>query len=1052
MALTGANCSTITIHPTMTCARPRAFRKRIIVANAHADLIVDKSSAKRTTPKMNSWHQALLGNSCCSHEFSLFLLKCMEINGEAMTSPTSTVTDERPTNPSVVSTGKAADLTPTAAMKLFVVLLSVLSVAKTVYGECPRPTGGEHMLLITSVTFPAPEGTSVKFTCDVGYTTLGSGTVTCTNGQWSSLQMRCKIKTCGAYEEVLNGRVDYSKGVDFGASISIICDYGFYPVGGDQTVTCLVDGWEGRLPNCELITCDPPKDIANGYFDPRNDEYMHSSVVTYSCDKPYILKGSKILVCSDNREFTPEPPTCVLVQCSTPAVEFGIIASGSRPPYKHQSSVTLRCLQGYDMKGSDSVKCNIDSQWVPALPTCIRFTPVLGEAVVEVVDGVENVTLPGEMNLTETATYVEWTRGNRIVHIRDRDGDDPEKQDPLFTNRTQMMDKDPLQNGNMSLILKKPTLKDSGNYICVAKKNTNEVGRIAVVLKVKGSRPVLVVEVGVESVTLTGKIKLTEKATYVKWTRENEIVHIRDRDVDSFEKQNLLFRDRTQMMDEDVLQSGDMRLILKKPTLTDEGVYKCVVMKNDKEVGNIIVTLWVKGETVTVTETEHTTVSLPFPWRPFSSEVQVKWTHGSEEVHLLNNSKPDFSAQSSEFKDRTEMKPDALQRGDLGLILKNPTLSDSGFYICVVTEGSTELARTQVELEVKETLTVDPDSDQFFSQEDIKLSCESEWRVKRTRTGSDQVQSCGRTGGGFGKIGSDNSTCLLYNSSLSDSGLYWCESVTGGRSPQRLLTVTDRNLILDSPALPVQTGSDITLRCRIRPRSGLSPVLLKDGAVVQNKSEWSFTVSKEHEGEYICKDTTEESEKRRLQVTGITEERGGVRGEGRSQRRGEESEERGGVRGEGRSQRRGSSAVSPPGPGDDLVSSSQVVMFAVGGVVLLGLVLGLARFFYKRKQAQGTDPGAADVTYADVTVRRTAAAAAPRSERREEETVYSGVRTQPKGPAEVTYGEVTIKPNDRKKKRQRREDLNAPPSDHREEETVYSGVRTQPKGSALSLY
>ncbi|KAK7939129.1 hypothetical protein WMY93_002455 [Mugilogobius chulae] len=116
----------------------------------------------------------------------------------------------------------------------------------------------------------------------------------------------------------------------------------------------------------------------------------------------------------------------------------------------------------------------------------------------------------------------------------------------------------------------------------------------------------------------------------------------------------------------------------------------------------------------------------------------------------------------------------------------------------------------------------------------------------------------------------------------------------------------DRNLTLDSPALPVQTGSDITLRCRIRPGSGLSPVLLKDGKEVHKGLEdYSFTVSKEHEGEYICKDKTEESEKRRLQVTGITEERGGVRGEGRSQRRGEESEERGGVRGEGRSQRRG---------------------------------------------------------------------------------------------------------------------------------------------------
>ncbi|KAK7884959.1 hypothetical protein WMY93_028082 [Mugilogobius chulae] len=284
------------------------------------------------------------------------------------------------------SVRKAADLIPTAAMKLFVVLLSVLSVARTVYGECPRPTGGEHMQLITSVTFPAREGTSVKFTCDVGYSTQGPGTVTCTNGQWSSLQLTCQIKSCGSYGEVLNGRVDYSKGIDFGASISIICNNGFYPVGGDPTVNCLVEGWDGRLPDCESIMCDPPKDIANGYFDPRNDEYMHSSVVTYYCNKPYKLKGNKTLECSVNRQFIPEPPTCVLVQCPNPVIEFGIIASGSRPPYKEQSSVTLRCLQGYDMKGSDSVRCNLDSEWVPPLPTCIPIeckTPEISNGEIE---------------------------------------------------------------------------------------------------------------------------------------------------------------------------------------------------------------------------------------------------------------------------------------------------------------------------------------------------------------------------------------------------------------------------------------------------------------------------------------------------------------------------------------------------------------------------------------------------------------------------------------------------------------------------------------------
>ncbi|KAK7939118.1 hypothetical protein WMY93_002444 [Mugilogobius chulae] len=224
-------------------------------------------------------------------------------------------------------------------------------------------------------------------------------------------------------------------------------------------------------------------------------------------------------------------------------------------------------------------------------------------------------------------------------------------------------------------------------------------------------RPVLgesevevVVVVGVESVTLPGKIELKETANYLKWTRGNKIVHIRDTEGDDPRKQNLLFTNRTQMKP-DALQSGDMSLILKNPTLTDSGTYICVVRKGLDIMEHIAVALRVKGETVTVTE--DSSVSLPFPSRVFPPEVQVKWTRllnksKSEEVHLLKNSKLDFSAQSSEFKDRTEMKSDALQRGDLGLNLKNLKPSDSGEYTCVVTDGSTntELARTEVKLDV----------------------------------------------------------------------------------------------------------------------------------------------------------------------------------------------------------------------------------------------------------------------------------------------------------------------------------------------------------------
>ena len=39
------------------------------------------------------------------------------------------------------------------------------------------------------------DGSSVKFRCDIGYEGAGgSSTITCTNGQWSTLALTCKSK------------------------------------------------------------------------------------------------------------------------------------------------------------------------------------------------------------------------------------------------------------------------------------------------------------------------------------------------------------------------------------------------------------------------------------------------------------------------------------------------------------------------------------------------------------------------------------------------------------------------------------------------------------------------------------------------------------------------------------------------------------------------------------------------------------------------------------------------------------------------------------------
>ncbi|CAL9703233.1 unnamed protein product [Knipowitschia caucasica] len=241
--------------------------------------------------------------------------------------------------------------------------------ALAVNAECPRPTGGANMMLVTDISFPAPDGTSVTFKCEVGYSPMGSGTVTCSNGVWSKLGMKCEIKSCGA-EDVRNGYVKYEDSADFGSFAYTVCNLGFTPVpSGVNKIYCGADGWEGRLSVCEPILCEPPNSMENGYFSPIKDAYEHSEVVTYACEGAHVLKGSKTLTCSDNGTFDRAPPTCVLVNCQNPVLEFGRISSGS-PPYKYQTSVSLDCNKGYDLLGSSVVSCDINSEWKPSLPKC----------------------------------------------------------------------------------------------------------------------------------------------------------------------------------------------------------------------------------------------------------------------------------------------------------------------------------------------------------------------------------------------------------------------------------------------------------------------------------------------------------------------------------------------------------------------------------------------------------------------------------------------------------------------------------------------------------
>ncbi|XP_053199197.1 low affinity immunoglobulin gamma Fc region receptor II-like [Scomber japonicus] len=146
-----------------------------------------------------------------------------------------------------------------------------------------------------------------------------------------------------------------------------------------------------------------------------------------------------------------------------------------------------------------------------------------------------------------------------------------------------------------------------------------------------------------------------------------------------------------------------------------------------------------------------------------------------------------------------------------------------------------------------------PSSSQFFEDESFSLRCEEDdgstgWTLWRTSMEGKMAQcgvDWGRSAGSF----CNNSLTARW-----DTGVYWCESREGATSNSINITVTGGPVILQSPALPVMEGDDVTLHCKSW-ASNLPAGFYKDGSLIRTEPAGHMTihrVSKSDEGLYKC--------------------------------------------------------------------------------------------------------------------------------------------------------------------------------------------------------
>uniref|UniRef100_A0A3B4YBS1 Ig-like domain-containing protein n=1 Tax=Seriola lalandi dorsalis TaxID=1841481 RepID=A0A3B4YBS1_SERLL len=180
--------------------------------------------------------------------------------------------------------------------------------------------------------------------------------------------------------------------------------------------------------------------------------------------------------------------------------------------------------------------------------------------------------------------------------------------------------------------------------------------------------------------------------------------------------------------------------------------------------------------------------------------------------------------------------------------------------VCVLLSGQTVSAGERENI----SLNVSPNLQQFFIEDSVSLSCIGGGQTGGQTVGQTGGQTVKRTSGGqTGDCGSgfgtsDGSSCRVSGLSQSDSGVYWCETSSGETSLQVNISVTlkDGPFILEIPALPVMTGSDVTLRCRNKDGSTRAAYFLKNGIHTGDRvkvQELSISrVQESDEGFYSC--------------------------------------------------------------------------------------------------------------------------------------------------------------------------------------------------------
>ncbi|XP_077190956.1 complement receptor type 2 isoform X2 [Paroedura picta] len=216
-----------------------------------------------------------------------------------------------------------------------------------------------------------PIGVYINYTCNPGYLLIGDASRHCTtSGTWSQPIPQCDVMTCPLPPEIAHGSY-FGTNFSYQMSVIYVCDAG-YSLVGDPMVTCTLQGSDSanwsELPQCK--GCLAPQEIANGKPDTEVlEDFAFGSSVTYHCDPGYFLTGAATIYCLSSGMWEPSVPKCKAIGCTLPQIP-GSKRAKAENLFQPGDNVTVWCEDGYVLEGSPYIQCQHDFTWDLPVPVC----------------------------------------------------------------------------------------------------------------------------------------------------------------------------------------------------------------------------------------------------------------------------------------------------------------------------------------------------------------------------------------------------------------------------------------------------------------------------------------------------------------------------------------------------------------------------------------------------------------------------------------------------------------------------------------------------------